>query len=98
MEEKLKSIMHAQAVYDSNNVLTTHLGSYGGMHDSIPTPIYHNSDYDRLLDQISPLCLPDQADKVIVKMLDIIKGYDADDSHRHVNDILMQIARKHVGL
>ena len=97
-EEKLKSIMHAQAVYDSNNVLTTHLGSYGGIHDSIPTPTHYNSDYDRLLDQISPLCLPDQADKVIVKILDIIKGYDADDTHRHVNDLLMQMARKHVGL
>ena len=71
---------------------------YGSMHDSIPTPTPYNSDYDRLLDQISPLCLPDQADKVIVKILDIIKGYDADDSHRHVNDLLMQIARKHVGL
>ena len=90
--------MHAQAVYDSNNVLTTHLGSFGGMHDSIPAPKHYNSDYEKLLDQISPLCLPDQADKVIVKMLDIIKGYDADDTHRHVNDLLMQIARKHVGL
>jgi hypothetical protein len=99
-EEKLKSIMHAQAVYDSNNVATTNIGSYSSMHDSLsePTPKYYNSDYDRLLDQISPLCLPDQADKIIVKMLDIIKGYDADDSHRHINDLLMQIARKHVGL
>jgi len=97
-EEKLKEIMHAQAVYDSTNVLTTHLGSYGGMHDSIPTPTYYNNDYEKLLDQISTLCLPDQADKVIVKMLDVIKGYDADDTHRHVNDLLMQIARKHVGL
>ena len=97
-EEKLKGIMHAQAVYDSNNVLTTHLGSVGGMYDTVPTPTYYNNDYDRLLDKISPLCLPDQADKVIVKMLDIIKGYDAEDTHRHVNDILMQIARKHVGL
>jgi len=99
-EEKLKSIMHAQAVYDSNNVLTTHLGSYSSMHDSIPEtiPMRYNSDYDRLLDQISTLCLPDQADKVIVKMLDIIKGYDADETHRHINDLLMQIARKHVGL
>ena len=71
--------------------------TYGIMHDSIPTPTYNNG-YEKLLDQISPLCLPDQADKVIVKMLDIIKGYDADDTHRHVNDLLMQIARKHVGL
>ena len=99
-EEKLKSIMHAQAVYDSNNVLTTTnlTGGYSLIHDSIPTPTHYNSDYDRLLDQISPLCLPDQADKVIVKMLDIIKGYDADETHRHINDLLMQIARKHVGL
>ena len=71
---------------------------YGIMHDSIPTPTYYNNDYEKLLDQISPLCLPDQADKVIVKMLDVIKGYDADETHRHINDLLMQIARKHVGL
>lgn len=97
-EEELKSIMHAQAVYDSNNVLTTHLGSFGVIHDTIPTPKYYNSDYDKLHDQISPLCLPDQADKVIVKMIDVIKGYDPDDTHRHLTDLLMQITRKHVGL
>ena len=74
--------------------------TYGIMHDSLPEtiPMRYNSDYEKLLDQISPLCLPDQADKVIVKILDIIKGYDADDSHRHINDLLMQIVRKHVGL
>ena len=74
--------------------------TYGIMHDSLPEtiPMRYNSDYERLHAEISPLCLPDQADKVIVKILDIIKGYDADDSHRHVNDLLMQIARKHVGL
>ena len=92
--------MHAQAVYDSNNVLTTTnlSGDYSLIHDSIPTPKYYNGDYERLLDQIGPLCLPDQADKVIVKMLDIIKGYDADETHRHLTDLLMQMARKHVGL
>lgn len=99
-EEEFKELIAANKVVNSNNVVTTHLGSFGGMYDTVPTPTtkYYNSDYDRLLDQISPLCLPDQADKVIVKMLDIIKGYDADDSHRHINDLLMQIARKHVGL
>ncbi len=97
-EDNLKSIMHAQAVYDSNNVLTTNNGSYGVIHDSIPTPKYYSSDYDKLLDQIDSLCLPDQADKVIVKILDTIKGYDAENTHRHLNDMLMQIARKHVGL
>jgi hypothetical protein len=91
-EENLKNMLHANAVYDPNS------GSYSLIHDSIPTPAYYNNDYEKLLDQISPLCLPDQADKVIVKMLDIIKGYDADDTHRHINDLLMQIARKHVGL
>jgi hypothetical protein len=97
-EEELKKLRADDVVYNSTNVLTTHLGSFGGMHDSIPTPTYYNNDYEKLLDQISPLCLPDQADKVIVKMLDIIKGYDADDTHRHTTDLLMQIARKHVGL
>jgi cobalamin biosynthesis Co2+ chelatase CbiK len=74
--------------------------TYAIMHDSLPEtiPMLYNNDYEKLLDQISKLCLPDQADKVIVTMLDIIKGYDADDTHRHVNDMLMQIARKHVGL
>lgn len=91
--------MHAQAVYNSNNVAVTNLsGTFGGIYDTVPTPAYYSNDYERLLDRISPLCLPDQADKVIVTMLDIIKGYDADDSHRHINDLLMQIARKHVGL
>jgi hypothetical protein len=73
---------------------------YGIMHDSLPEtiPIRYNNDYEKLLDQISSLCLPDQADKVIVKILDTIKGYDAEDTHRHLNDMLMQIARKHVGL
>jgi hypothetical protein len=89
-EEKLESAF--------NKILQN--SRYGIMHDSLPepTPKYYNSDYDKLLDQISTLCLPDQADKVIVKMLDVIKGYDAEDTHRHVNDMLMQIARKHVGL
>jgi hypothetical protein len=86
-EENLKS---------AYNILQN--STYGVMHDSIPTPTYYNNDYEKLLDQISPLCLPDQADKVIVKMLDVIKGYDADETHRHINDLLMQIARKHVGL
>jgi len=90
-EENLKS---------AYNIL--HNSTYGivNMHDSLPEviPTYYNNDCEKLLDQISPLCLPDQADKVIVKILDIIKGYDADDTHRHVNDLLMQIARKHVGL
>jgi hypothetical protein len=74
--------------------------TYGIMHDSLPEtiPMRYNNDYEKLLDQISSLCLPDQADKVIVTMLDIIKGYDAEDTHRHVTDLLMQIARKHVGL
>jgi cobalamin biosynthesis Co2+ chelatase CbiK len=98
-EEKLEDILLENVVYDSNNVAVTNLsGSYSHIHDSIPTPTYYNSDYERLIDNISSLCLPDQADKVIVKMLDIIKGYDADETHRHINDLLMQIARKHVGL
>lgn len=97
-EEELKELLAANAVYNSNNVLTTHLGSFGGMHDSIPTPKYYNSNYEKLHDEISPLCLPDQADKVIVKMLDTIKGYEADDTHRNLTDFLMQITRKHVGL
>jgi Leucine-rich repeat (LRR) protein len=86
-EENLKS---------AYNILQN--STYGSMHDSIPTPTYYNNDYEKLLDQISPLCLPDQADKVIVKMLDVIKGYDADETHRHLTDLLMQMARKHVGL
>jgi len=88
-EENLKS---AYAILQNS--------TYGVMHDSLPEtiPMLYNNDYEKLLDQISKLCLPDQADKVIVTMLDIIKGYDADDTHRHVNDMLMQIARKHVGL
>jgi cobalamin biosynthesis Co2+ chelatase CbiK len=98
-QEKLKDIMHANPVYDSNNVAVTNLsGTFGGIYDTVPTPAYYSNDYEKLLDQISTLCLPDQADKVIVKMLDIIKGYDAEDTHRHVTDLLMQIARKHVGL
>jgi hypothetical protein len=100
-EEKLKEIMHAQAVYDSNNLAVTNLsGSYSLIHDSLPEtiPMQYNSDYERLHAEISPLCLPDQADKVLYKMIDIIKGYDADDTHRHICDLLMQITRKHVGL
>ena len=98
-EEELKELLAAKAVYDSNNVLTTHLGSFGGMHDSIPAPTkYYNSDYEKLHAEISPLCLPDQADKVIFKMLDLIKGYEADDTHRNLTDLLMQITKRHVGL
>lgn len=59
--------------------------------------IYRN-DYEKLHDEISPLCLPDQADKVIVKVLGILKGYEANDTHRNLTDFLMQISRKHVGL
>jgi hypothetical protein len=74
--------------------------TYGIMHDSLPEtiPMRYNSDYERLHAEISPLCLPDQADKVLYKMIDVIKGYDADDTHRHICDLLMQITRKHVGL
>lgn len=61
------------------------------------TTIYRN-DYEKLRAEIAPLCLPDQVDKVIVKVLGILKGYEADDTHRNLTDFLMQISRKHVGL
>jgi hypothetical protein len=83
-----------------NKILQNSVYGAVHMHDSIPTPTpkYYNSDYEKLYDQISPLCLPDQADKVLYKIIDVIKGYDADDTHRHICDLLMQITRKHVGL
>ena len=59
---------------------------------------HYKSDYEKLVADISPLCLPDQADKVIFKMLDTIRGYEADDTQRNLTDFLMQITRKHVGL
>lgn len=73
----------------------------GGVHmhktADYSTTIYRNN-YEKLHAEIAPLCLPDQVDKVIVKLLDTIKGYDASDTHRNLTDFLMQISKKHVGL
>ena len=75
-----------------NSILGAH------MHKAADYTTIYRNDYEKLHDEISPLCLPDQADKVIVKVLGTLKGYEANDTHRNLTDFLMQISRKHVGL
>jgi hypothetical protein len=54
--------------------------------------------HQRLRDIVGKYCLPDQADKVILKVLADMQGYDEADTHRNVNVTIKELAESNLGI
>lgn len=72
-----------------------------GAEMEIPTPTMesvYQTRHERLRDKIQKLCLPDQADKVMLTVLADIQGYDAQDTYRNVSNTIMELASDNLGI
>ena len=58
----------------------------------------YQTRHERLRNRIAKYCLPDQADKVMLTLLADMQGYDAQDTHRNVNNTIMELASDNLGI
>lgn len=60
--------------------------------------IAYETRHERLRNRIAKLCLPDQADKVILTILADVQGYDAQDTYRNISSIITELASDNLGI
>ena len=69
-----------------------------GLPMEVTESIAYETRHERLRNRIAKLCLPDQADKVMLTILADVQGYDAQDTHRNVNGTIKDLAESNLGL